>query len=331
MTLRDKVKQKPANEGCDYAIADDMAEELAVSSEAAWKALRSLQDEGPDITEMKNRGCQLPVIHDMLTESGISDALPFDVRKRVHLVVKDVTGSTNDDAKALLREGAPNNTVVVASRQTMGKGRRGRSFFSPSDSGIYVSVILAPDIPLERCWMITGAAAVATCRAISDTCKLDTQIKWVNDVYMKDRKVCGILTEGIADLGTGDLSHAVVGIGVNVYEPHGGFPPEIKSRAAALSVEIVPNLRNRLVASIVTHLLGLCARFDEKTLIGEYRALSMMPGRHVGVLKDLSALRFATAIQINDDMSLRVRYEDGSCEDLQTGEVSIVLEQENVE
>ena len=328
MSVRDVVLHQLANVEGDFISGEELAAELGVSRAAVWKAVQRLQEEGYAISGTRNRGYALDGVHDLLTECGIREALDSQGMNDAHFILKDVTGSTNDDARELVARGAPEFTTVIASSQTGGKGRRGRAFYSPSDAGVYLSIIVRPRLQLSDAWMLTGAAAVAVCNAIGDTIGESAQIKWVNDVYFHNRKVCGILTEGVADLESGGLTHAIVGIGVDVYEPRGGYPEEIAGKAGFLSDERKGNLRNQVAASVVAHFAKLYKLGDPASLVGAYQSLSMMPGKCIMVERAAGESRSAVAEQVNDDMSLRVRYEDGIVEDLKTGEVSIVMEHE---
>ena len=328
MSVRDVVLHRLANGDGSYVSGEDIACELGVSRAAVWKAVQRLQEEGYAIVGTRKRGYALEGGFDLLTECGMRSALDERGMDEVRLELKEVTGSTNDDVRELAAQGAPELSVVVASQQTVGKGRRGKPFFSPGEVGIYLSILVRPQLHLQDAWMLTGAAAIAVCDAIEEAVGKKAQVKWVNDVYLGDRKVCGILTEGVADLESGGLSHAVVGIGVNVYEPEGGFPEELASKAGYLCDERTGNLRNRLAACIIARFAKLYRTADPEALMARYRELSMMPGRKIMVERSASESRVAVAEAVNDDMSLRVRYEDGSVEDLRGGEASIIIERE---
>lgn len=143
--------------------------------------------------------------------------------------------STNSYLKELVAAGAPEGTVVIAEKQTAGRGRLGRSFFSPEEKGIYMSVLLRPELELKRSVLITSMAAVAVANAVERVSGLHAQIKWVNDVFLNQRKVCGILTEAGFDTEKQSLAYAIVGIGVNVGAME--FPEELKNIATSVSNE----------------------------------------------------------------------------------------------
>lgn len=220
-----------AREGAHVSGAQ-LARELGVTRNSVWKAVNALRREGYHIDATTNRGYALSHEDDLLSASGIRRFLPADAP--LLPTVRKSLDSTNAEALRRAVDGAPEGTVIVAEEQTAGRGRRGRSFFSPAGTGIYLSILVRPALAAERAHLLTCSAAVAVAEAIEACAGVDASIKWVNDVYCRGKKVAGILTEGSFDLEGGVLQHAVVGIGVNVRPPHAGFPAEIAERAGAV-------------------------------------------------------------------------------------------------
>ena len=220
-----------AREGAHVSGAQ-LARELGVTRNSVWKAVNALRREGYHIDATTNRGYALSHEDDLLSASGIRRFLPADAP--LFPTVRKCLDSTNAEALRRAVDGAPEGTVIVAEEQTAGRGRRGRSFFSPAGTGIYLSILVRPALAAERAHLLTCSAAVAVAEAIEACAGVDASIKWVNDVYCRGKKVAGILTEGSFDLEGGVLQHAVVGIGVNVRPPHAGFPAEIAERAGAV-------------------------------------------------------------------------------------------------
>lgn len=325
MSVRDDVLHMLANEDDTPISGENMASMLGVSRAAVWKAVKRLQEEGYDISGAQNRGYVLHGSCDPMTARGILDVLPPDIRDVVHLTFKQRTGSTNADVMELAKSGAPAFSVVVASSQDSGKGRRGRSFYSPAESGVYLSMLLRPKLTMRQASLVTCSAAVAVCRALERICHVEPAIKWVNDIYVNGTKVCGILTEGTADLETGTFSYAVVGIGVNVYEPEGGFPTSLSGKAGAALGSIQLNARNGIAANIISELVRIEYEQLYVSCIDEYRNHSMMSNARINVTRADGSSRLATAIQVNNDLSLRVAWDDGGFSDLHTEEVSISL------
>ena len=320
LKTRQKIAALLESSADEYLSGRVLAEKLGVTRAAVWKNIRLLEAEGYEIEAVTNRGYRLGSGHDPVSEAGIRSALG-EAAEAYTLEVHDVVPSTN----TLVKEKAdslPEWTAVISGSQTAGRGRIGRSFYSPSDSGVYLSVLLHPALPAAESVRITTAAAVAACRAIEECTEARPQIKWVNDVFVNGRKVCGILTEGSLNMETGGLDWAVMGIGLNVYEPSGGFPEEIRSVAGPISPHRQKNLRNTLAGAFLRHFYLLCRDLSSASFAEEYRKRSFLIGQEILVLKGDSS-RPALALDIDDECRLLVRYEDGSEETLSSGEVSI--------
>ena len=194
------------------------------------------------------------------------------------IIILDTVDSTNNVAKQLAMQGCADKTLVIAEKQTQGRGRMGRSFISNEDNGIYMSLVLRPDMHISDSIYITVMCAVAVSEAIEELCNVNCSIKWVNDIYIGDKKVCGILTEA-AQL-TDKLDYAVVGIGVNVTEPKGGFNDEIKDIATALYEKNAPvGIKNRLIAKILERFFHYYSNIKDKSFISKYREKSNLIGK----------------------------------------------------
>lgn len=230
------------------------------------------------------------------------------------------SASTNDDIKAAATAGEAEGLVVIADRQTRGRGRMRRPFFSPDGTGLYMSILLRPGVPAADSVLITAAAAVSVAKAIERISGRKAGIKWVNDIFIDGLKVCGILTEGAVGQD-GLLQYAALGIGVNIAPPPGGFPDEISKIAGAVYEKDAPqDARARLAAAILDNLYD-DRSMAEKAFLTEYRQRSMIIGRNVTVSlgEDLFTAR---AISIDDDCRLIVETERGLLP-LCAGEVSI--------
>ncbi len=242
------------------------------------------------------------------------------------LQVFPVLPSTNATAKELAAGGAPEGTVILAESQTAGRGRLRRSFYSPGGTGLYMSLILRPTIAPEDSLLITTAAAVAVAEAIEEVSAQKGLIKWVNDIFIGRRKVCGILTE--AGFGSQDttLDYAVLGIGINIQPPENGFPPEISEIAGAVFDHPVDAItRNRLAAVVLSHFWQYYGQLTEKTFLEEYRRRSLLTGHKVNVHPHGQESLPAIVLGVEDDLSLKVRLDSGEVRCLSTGEVSIRL------
>lgn len=224
------------------------------------------------------------------------------------------TASTNDEAKRMAAT-APNGTVIIAAHQTAGRGRKGRSFYSPNGCGIYMSVIIKRDLPLNRTGLLTSAVAVAVARAIETLTPATVHIKWVNDLLICGKKVCGILCESTPDA-------IIIGIGVNVSTLQ--FPPEIEKIASSLLKEsgTAPD-RAVLIAAILSELEMLLDRFEDGAFLEESRRRSAVLGKTVTVLRGNETFS-ALAVAIDEGGGLVVKTETDTLT-LSSGEVSLRL------
>ena len=298
-----------------------LAAALGVSRNAVWKAVRQLREEGYEISAATNKGYRLVSAPDRLSAEEISR---FLTTKRIarEIEIHETLDSTNNRAKALASAGAPHGTAVVADAQSGGKGRLGRTFFSPGHSGVYLSYILRPDCAPERASLLTSLAAVAAARAIERGSDADVKIKWVNDLYLGGRKICGILSEAGVGMETGRLDYAVVGIGINTGKI--SFPPELAEIATSIGNETgaVPD-RNRLIAEISNELESLYGQLESGAFLEESRRRSCVIGREIMVL-DGGKQYPAYAEDIDDQGRLVIRTGEGTaC--LGYGEVSLKL------
>ena len=233
--------------------------------------------------------------------------------------VGEVT-STNTLLKQMALDGAPDGTVLVADRQTGGHGRFGRAFFSP-DGGLYMSVLLRRKIPTEEVCLLTVAAATAAAEAAESLCGQSVAIKWVNDLYLNGKKVCGILAEAMTDPVSGE-SATVVGFGVNIAPPQGGFPHELQAVAGALLPKSRADARDVLAKEIASRFLRYAADLPARAYLAGYRARMLLQGREITYLEGEQSRR-ATVLGVDDDGALLVRAADGKEHRLSYGEVTM--------
>lgn len=255
---------------------------------------------------------------------SIFSHLPENHPWRSHIQWFDSIGSTNDHAKALALQGAPHGTTVIAGNQTKGRGRMGRSFFSPEGTGIYLSVILRPNCAPQALMHLTCATAVAMCDALESACGVRPRIKWTNDLVYGSKKLGGILTE-LGFEKDGLVSYAVVGIGINCSVPIGDFPEEIREIATTLQEAAGKTVDTASVtAAMVTALYQMAGNLlaGKDAIMEKYRTDCLTLGREVVIHKDGCTL-FGTAAAIDDDGGLIVTLTDGSQMTVNTGEVSV--------
>lgn len=322
MDVKNKVLQYLEKNKGDVISGGKLADELGVSRTAIWKAVKSLEESGYSITASTNKGYTLSNQSDKLSSQSI---LPFLDKKTsaCDIIVLDTVDSTNTYAKKLAHEGAKEGTVVIAEEQTAGRGRLGRSFYSPHSSGIYMSIILRPTLTAKQSLLITTSSAVAVAKAIEDNCYLETQIKWVNDIYSEGKKLCGILSEASIDFETGGLEYAIVGIGINVSTAQTSFPDNIKD----IATSIYPHssrrsIRSKIIGSVLNNLFEYKDRLGDSDILEEYKKRSFLIGKEIYILKGDEKIP-ATAIDISDNAELVVKLEDGSIKSLNAGEVSV--------
>lgn len=298
---------------------EKIGEQLHCTRAAVWKAVKALREEGYTILSGTNRGYVLTESSEALSADGIRARLK---NKDVPVSVLEVTTSTNRAAKqAGIAGNAPNGTVIAARCQTEGSGRRGRSFYSPAESGIYFTVVLRPQKDVQDSLLLTTAAAVAAVQGVEAICGIALSIKWMNDLYFNGKKVGGILTEAVTDFESGAIEFVVVGIGLNLYEPEKGFPRELQEKAGAILPREIPVDRNALIAAIVNDLLEEAQKEEIAPL---YRERNIVPGHRVTVTTSHREYD-AQAVEILPDGRLVVQDEKGREEKLAFGDISLQL------
>lgn len=322
MTTREQILELFETHREVYFSGEELARRLEVSRAAVWKAVKALQAEGYAIDAVPNRGYSLSQRTDILSAQGIGKYLAETLPPLEFLVL-----ARADSTNALMREqadkGVGEGRVILASEQTAGRGRTGRSFFSPGDTGVYLSLLLRPrDCAAQQAVQITTMAAVAACEAIEEVSGQPAQIKWVNDIFMRGRKVCGILTEGSFGLENGLLEYVVLGVGFNVYPPRGGFPPELRDIAGAILAAGRSDAKNRLAAAFFNRFFFYYSNAGHSGHVEQYRRRSLVIDRPV-TLVSAAGEREATVLGIDDQCRLLVRYGDGTEDCCASGEIRL--------
>lgn len=306
-----------------FYSGEELASVLGVSRNAVWKAVRQLEADGYKFDAVSGKGYRLSADSDVLSEWGIKKYLG-DCADKFNLKIYKTISSTNTVLKEMATDGAPEGTILIASEQTAGRGRMNRKFYSPTGTGLYMSILLRPRLNAEESLFITTAAAVATARAIEEISGQTAGIKWVNDIFLNEKKVCGILTEASFDMESGGLEYAISGIGINITPPSEGFPDEIKDVATAVFDGVTPpqDAKNRIAAGIIKYFTEYYENLPKHAFLNEYVRRSIVVGRDITVI-GRGEPRPAKALEIDDNCNLRVRYEDGTEDTLSSGEVSI--------
>ena len=305
-----------------YVSGQELCRRFGVSRTAVWKVINQLKEEGYEIEAVRNRGYALKGAGDVLSEAELLSCLKTEWAGG-RTVYFDATDSTNVQARRLAEAHAPHGTLVVSDRQDGGKGRRGRSWASPSGVGIWMSLILRPEIAPSSASMLTLAAALAVREGIREETGLSPLIKWPNDLVLNGKKICGILTEMSTELM--EIQYVITGIGINVNQRE--FPPEIRDTATSLSLEAGRSFRrSSLIAAILKAFEKDYAAFlktgDLSLLLEEYNACLVNRGKEVCILDPSGEYR-AVAEGIDESGSLLVTLPDGTRREIISGEVSV--------
>ena len=304
-----------------YLSGERISRELGVSRAAIHAAVAALRREGYRIESATRRGYRLTDAPPRFGWGEIAALLPKDRRER--LLFFDSLPSTNTHAKKLAQQGAPDGLIVIANEQTAGRGRSGRSFFAPRDGGLYLSLLLRPTDEPAAAVKLTAWTAVAVSDAIAEIGGVTPDIKWINDLVLNGKKICGILTEMAVEGESLAIQHVVVGVGVNVREPDGGYDAALQPIAAALNTVCGRSIdRAELAAAVIRRLDRLRADWprQQDAYLQAYRQRCITLGREVQIVgQGLSGVAEA----IDDEFRLLVRLADGRRLLCNSGEVSI--------
>lgn len=303
-----------------YVSGQSLCEQLHVSRTAVWKAINQLKEEGYAIHAVNNKGYCMEACPDVMNETEIQSILPKDTMF-TNICYYDSVGSTNDEIKMMAEQQAPEGTVVIADRQTAGKGRRGRQWTSVSGENIYMSFLLRPSFEPEKASMVTLVCAMAVREAIEKQ-GLSPVIKWPNDIILNGKKTCGILTEMSTQMEC--INYIVPGIGVNVHQTE--FPDEIRNVATSLSLEKQGMYRRGQIAADILvafeKYYGLFTQTGDLSLLKDaYHKYLANMDREIRLL-DTNGTRTGIARGI-DDQGCLIAEIDGRTEHIMSGEVSV--------
>lgn len=302
-----------------------LANSLGVSRTAVWKAIRTLQQDGNEIVSVPNSGYKLMDTNDTLFEEIIRENLTTEfIGQKITLL--STVHSTNQYLKETDTAGAPNGYVVIADGQTDGRGRKSRVFMSPQSKGIYLSVLLKPDVKGNDIRLLTICAAVAVSKAIEKVCGIRADIKWVNDIFCNGKKICGILTEATLSGELQELSTVIVGIGINT----GSVPPEIADIATSVEEQAgIRGRRNLLIAEVLNRFEEVYLDYTQKgkkdEIIRYYQSKLFIANKQVLVVGAQHSYQ-ATAIGIDEDGALIVKDGDQTVHHITTGEIKLSWE-----
>ncbi|MGN0204081.1 MAG: biotin--[acetyl-CoA-carboxylase] ligase [Coprococcus sp.] len=305
----------------DYVSGQQLCQELNVSRTAVWKVMNQLKEEGYMIEAVKNRGYRLMRTPDLVTADELNSILKTSWAGKT-VVYEEELVSTNQTAKVIAEQGAGHGTLVVAERQTAGKGRRGREWHSPKGSGIWMSILLRPDIRPDKASMLTIVAAMAVYDAISSRIK-GCSIKWPNDIVIDGRKVCGILTEMSSE--PDHIHYVVIGIGINVNTEN--FPEDIAGVAVSMRTASGQHFkRSEIIADVWQAFERYYDRFMETSdlseLMEDYNKRLINDGQRV-YIEERGRKFDGIAEGIDREGCLLVRKDDGTVISVISGEVSV--------
>lgn len=321
MKLKEKILNLLNEKETEFISGQYLAELFSVSRNAVWKAVNSLRQDGYNIYAVQNKGYTLDG-YSIFTGEVIKSYLQSPVKIEY---IPNVT-STNDIIMEYGKQGVEEFTTVVADSQSSGRGRKGRIFYSPDNAGTYFSILLRPNINFSESLYITTAAAAAVTEAMKQLYNMDTEIKWVNDVYYNGRKICGILTEAHIDMESGTVDYAALGIGINVFEPENSYHKDIKNIAgAAFCRSMFDNkIRCEITAKVIDIFYEYYKNLSDITFLNTYKSRSFLTGKNVTIEKN-GIVQKAFVKGIDDKCRLSVTLENGIEENLNSGEVNLSL------
>lgn len=340
MNTKDKVLALLVND--KTVSGEKLASLCGVSRAAIWKAVNVLRSEGIQIEGTTNGGYRL-CDDDVFTQDFFEQTLSIDFPelKDFHSEIFKEIDSTNTYAKKLLSQTENlrlpdgtlteagkkyHNSIICAESQTAGRGRLGRSFISPAKTGVYLSIIYAPQGGIKDPAKITAFSAVAVCRAVKELYGIECQIKWINDIYFNGKKICGILTEGFTDFETGTIESAIIGIGINIRDNPAFEQNNVSQIAGSIEAVLDKKItRCKLAAHIYANVLKILEE-EPATVINEYKKASFLIGKTITVhpiIGDDKSTYTAKAIDIDQNASLIVELPDGTTKALSSGEVSL--------
>lgn len=306
----------------DYVSGQELCDRLGVSRTAVWKTINKLKEEGYEIEAIQNKGYHLLSYPDIVTESEIKSRLEAEWAGN-SIVYAEVVDSTNNLAKRLGEEGKAHGTLAIAEKQTAGKGRRGRSWSAPPRLGVWMSLLLRPNLKPSCASMLTLVSGLSVTRAIEEVTGLKMQIKWPNDIVYEGKKICGILTEMSAEME--GIHYVVVGIGINVNIEE--FPEELKQKATSLKIICGKKIdRVAIVTAFLKYFESDYSKFlkteDLELLKMDYEYRLVNLNQKVNIL-DGKKEYTGTAIGIEKDGGLLVEKEDKNVVAVTSGEVSV--------
>ncbi len=325
MNTKEKLLSALKKNTGNWISGETLSRELSVSRAAISKHVRILKEQGYDIESATKKGYLLKNLSNRVLESEIIDGLDTHRFGKKEIVYFSITDSTNTQAKKLAEEGAPEGTVVITEKQTHGRGRKGRSWLSPDGDGIYMSVILRPDLPPFEAPRITLLTAVALAEALITETGMSLRIKWPNDILINGKKIAGILTEISSEMDA--IDYVVVGLGLNVNTPHENFTHELKNQSTSVYIETGTVFsRVRLIQAFLhwfEKYYDILLTSGFSSIIKRWRTLADIIGRNIKV-DSIGKSYSGEVVDINDDGVLMLKDDKGNIHRIISGDVTLM-------
>ncbi|MGH4118547.1 biotin--[acetyl-CoA-carboxylase] ligase [Clostridium sp.] len=321
--MKGKILRILKGSGNDFVSGEKISEELGVSRAAVWKYINAIKEDGYEIEAISRKGYRIISSPDILTSEEVESLLRTKYIGK-NIIYYESVGSTNSKAKELAEGGQEHGTVIISEEQTLGRGRLGRNWVSPKYKGIWMSIILRPDIITKNISQITLIGAAAVQKAIMKM-GIKTGIKWPNDIVLSSKKVCGILTEMSGEID--HINYLVMGIGINVNLKEEDIPVDLKNVATSLLIESGKRIdRKILLANVLNNFEELYGDFvlsgNIKETIEICRENSILIGSEIKLI-NRGQVTIAKAINISDSGELVIENNKGNIENIVSGEVSI--------
>lgn len=305
----------------EYISGEEISRRLGISRTAVWKQINKLREEGYEFEAVSRKGYRIVHQPDKLTLSAISNALQGSAFGQ-QIKLLDTTTSTQEDIRRWAEQGAENGALVVSEEQTVGRGRQGRKWISPSGKGIWMSLLLKPNLPLADASRLTLLSAVAVCRAIRQVTGINVGIKWPNDLLVNGKKICGILVESAGE--DGKIRYCVVGIGIDVNLVEADYPHELLDVASSLKMESNQHYdRAQIIGAVIKEMELLMNCFLEEgfsPIANLWEALSVTLGRTITVRTSQGEL-VGVAEELDSSGALQLRRQNGQIETVYSGEI----------
>jgi BirA family biotin operon repressor/biotin-[acetyl-CoA-carboxylase] ligase len=310
-----------------WVSGETISNALGISRTAVWKQIHSLIGDGHEIQSAPRKGYRLEQAADILTAAEITARLSTRIMGRPSIRIFTQTDSTNQQAKLLAAQGAPEGTVVAAESQTKGRGRRGRTWLSPAGQGICLSIVLRPPLTPAKAPQITLMAAVAVARTLENA-GIRANIKWPNDILVENMKIAGILTEISADMDQVDW--VIVGLGLNVNTPSREIPADLRGQATSMQIQTGhPHSRTELLCGLLQDFESCYEQLKVEgfgPIMDQWRRMSDIIGRQVYV-DVMGARHHGTVAAVDDDGVLVLEDTEGRTRRFFSGDVTRVRPQ----